>query len=378
MSAYRPAVSEEQETDFMASILGGMDSIPSAPPPKARKRSKPEPPEPRGKGKAPARSNGYEYRGYDGYDDSSDGPVDVGFGNDISDDEDVLSPKKKLKVDNNDNVNVKPTIEKLSQIHVESSGDEGMADEDVESAFEGVDMDAFMEVDDFDDPPKPKLGVVKKEEATSKLRLPKLANKEKEKEKKAEIDAAPAWLSVYESLQVKAEDPDALGAKTQGLSSKGVSGSKGDSSTSVLEEDGSLRFFWTDYLEHDGRIYFIGKTLSKPTLTWQSICVTVENLQRNLFVLPRSRRMEEDEETGELVETDVVPSLPDVYGDFDRVRKRLGVKSFKGKFVRRRYAFGEEEVPREAQWLKVVYPFDGQYILNSPSFIFWITGFNVC
>lgn len=365
MSAYRPAVSEEQETDFMASILGGMDSIPSAaPPPKARKRSKPEPPEPRGKGKAPSRSNGYGYRGHDGYDDSSDGPVDVGFGNDISDDEDVLSPKKKLKVDNNDNV--KPAIEKLSQVHVESSGDEGMADEDIESAFEGVDMDAFMEVDDLDDPPKP--SVVKKEEATSKLRLPKLANKEKEK--KAEIDAAPAWLSVYESLQVKAEDSDALGAKTQGSSSSKASGSKGDSSASVLEEDGSLRFFWTDYLEHDGRIYFIGKTLSKPTLTWQSICVTVENLQRNLFVLPRERRMEEDEETGELVETDVLPTLPDVYGDFDRVRKRLGVKSFKGKFVRRRYAFGEEEVPRgEAQWLKVVYPFDGQYILNSPSFI---------
>ena len=60
------------------------------------------------------------------------------------------------------------------------------------------------------------------------------------------------------------------------------------------------------------------------------------------------------------METDVVPSLTDVYADFDRVRKKAGIKSWKAKFVKRKYAFGERDVPRrETQWLKVVYGFNG-------------------
>lgn len=338
----------------MENLLGNMDNITDVPPPlKQRKRKTEHEPQysSRSTGKAPSRSNGHQYRnGRDAiYDGSSDGPTDLGFGNVTSDDDDfdVLSPNKKLKVDNEALI---PTTNKLSQIHVDSSGDEmdvkaAFGDDD---AFEGVDMDAFMEVDDFDESPKPKM---KKEETVSEL--PKRPTSLlKAKEKQAIIDTSPTWLSVYDSLQVKSED--SLGPQA-GSSSKASS-----YNASVLEEDGSLRFFWLDYLEHDGRVYFIGKTLDKISKTWLSCCVTVENLQRNLFVLPRERRMEEDEETGELVETDIVPSLPDVYNDFDRVRKKLGIKSFKGKFVKRKYAFGEDDVPRgETQWLKVVYPFEG-------------------
>ncbi|KAI0692497.1 hypothetical protein BC835DRAFT_1407020 [Cytidiella melzeri] len=378
ISAYRPAVSEEQETDFMASLLGDMDHLPAVPLLKARKR-KPEP-EPqlatssRLGGKAPSRSSGYGFRngGDADYDTSSDGPIDVGFSHSTSDDDDfaadMLSPKKKLKVDNQA---VKPTMEKLSKFHVESSGDEadGKVRSDVESVFEGVDMDAFMDVDeDFNESivvDKPVRSTVKKEDVESKARLPKLGNGAlKTSEKKAAIDTAPSWLSVYDSLQVKPEET--LGTQSNS-SSKNTS-----SNASVLEEDGSFRFFWLDYLEHEGRLYFIGKTQDKASKVWISCCVTIENLQRNLFVLPRERRMEEDDETGELVETDVVPSMPDVYNDFDRVRKKLGIKSFKGKFVKRSYAFGEAEVPRgEAQWLKIVYPFDEPQIPNnvcSPNF----------
>lgn len=59
-------------------------------------------------------------------------------------------------------------------------------------------------------------------------------------------------------------------------------------------------------------------------------------------------------------ETDVVPELVDVYRDFDAVRKKAEIKSFKGKFVKRKYAFGEPDVPTgESDWLKVVYSFSG-------------------
>ena len=131
---------------------------------------------------------------------------------------------------------------------------------------------------------------------------------------------------------------------------------------SVLEPDGSLRFFWLDYLELDGSIYFTGKLRDKVTGAWLSCCVTVEGLQRNLFALPREKIVEQDED-GNLVDADVVPSLEDVYNDFDMIRKQLNIKSWKAKFVKRKYAFGEKKVPRgESQWLKVVYGFNDQFL----------------
>lgn len=344
----------------MASLLGNMDNIAAVPPTKSRKR-KPEPEThvipSRAPRKAPSRANNYSYRNEEAdFDSSSDGLADVGFSLAHSDEDDLasslLSPKKKLKTDTDA---LKPATDRLRRFHVESSGDEKDVKMvlDSESVFDGVDMDAFMSVDDdFDDEPSLARAKVKKEEADAKIRFTKAPNVSKTQEKKPAIDSTPAWLSVYESLTVKAED--ALGPQASS-SNRGTS-----SNASVLEEDGSFRFFWLDYLEHEGRLYFIGKTQDKKSKTWVSCCVTVENLQRNLFVLPRDYRMEEDDETGELCATDVVPSLPDVYNDFDRVRKKLGIKSFKAKFVKRQYAFGESDVPRgEAQWLKVVYPFEG-------------------
>ena len=92
-----------------------------------------------------------------------------------------------------------------------------------------------------------------------------------------------------------------------------------------------------------------------------SCCVTVEGVQHNLFVLLHKKHVEEDKE-GKLEETDIIPDLQSVYGDFDMVRKKMGIKLWKGKFVKRRYVFGEPDVPRdETQWLKVVYGFDGGY-----------------
>lgn len=250
-------------------------------------------------------------------------------------------------------------MDKLSRFHVGSSGDEKDLKmmSDVDSVFNDVNMDEFMEVDEEDlgmAPSKP-LGKVKKEEVDTKPRLSKLpVSSSKEDTKKTTMDSTPAWLSVYDSLTVKTEE--SLGPLA------GSSRSTSSKNASVLEEDSSFRFFWLDYLEHEGKLYFIGKTQDKTSKAWLSCCVTVENLQRNLFVLPRERRMEQDDETGELVETDVVPTLPDVYNDFDRVRKKLGITSFKAKFVKRKYAFGEPDIPRgEAQWLKVVYGFEGEW-----------------
>lgn len=217
-------------------------------------------------------------------------------------------------------------------------------------------MEAFMEVDEEFADTKAAPKVVKKEE----IREPPLAplnGPSHAEEKKKMLDTTPTWLSVYDSLTVAAED-------SSGPLASSNSGAGSSSQASVLEDDGSLRFYWMDYLENDGKIYFIGKTQDKRSNKWLSCCVTVENLQRNLFVLPREYRIEVDEETGETVNTDVVPSMQDVYADFDKVRRKAGITTWRAKFVDRKYAFGESDVPRrETKWLKVVYGFNGRSLL---------------
>ncbi|KAF8655036.1 hypothetical protein AX16_003272 [Volvariella volvacea WC 439] len=338
MSAYRPAVSAKQEDDFMANLLGDMDAAPvTVPPKKSRKRR--SPPVDTFDASSPPRAD-YSFSRVPVYDDaSSDAPIesDVGFDAAPSSDDELMSPRKK-RVKGESGMDVTHHVQKMSELKMQGSSD-------VE--FDDLDMNEFMAVDDDEDlKPAPP---IKKEPTRNNFvtyqKKPAIAVK------KEEEDVKPAWLNVYDSLTV-AEGPDSLGPlspSTQGASSS--------SKINALEPDGSLRFFWLDYLELDGKIYFIGKLRDKKTGVWVSCCVTVENIERNLFVLPRPKRVEPDED-GSLHETDEVPTLQEVYGDFDEIRKAHSIKTFKAKFVKRKYAFDIQDVPRkETQWLKVVYPF---------------------
>jgi DNA polymerase alpha subunit A len=247
-----------------------------------------------------------------------------------------MSPKKRVKV--TDNGAMTPATERLAQLDVDG----------YDSAFDDMDMDAFMEVDEEFDR-KPPVKSEPKDIKISKNSVPITIPSAKKEE------TAPSWLSVYDSLSVA--EPDTLGPLASSSSTSSAA-----SNVSALEPDGSLRFYWLDYLELDGKLYFIGKLKDKVTGVWVSCCITAEGIQRNLFVLPREKRVEQDED-GNMFDTDIVPSIQDVHGDFEMIRKQIGVKSWRGKFVKRKYAFGEKDVPRgESQWMKVVYGFNGMSI----------------
>lgn len=57
----------------------------------------------------------------------------------------------------------------------------------------------------------------------------------------------------------------------------------------ILEENGNLKMWWYDAYERreKGYVYIFGKVLNKKTNKYVSCCVTVKNIERNLFVLPR-------------------------------------------------------------------------------------------
>jgi len=237
-----------------------------------------------------------------------------------------------------------PTIDRMAELefNTDSDGVSVGADVDYDGFF---DDDFNMDVDENGDF-KPAI-----KEEPKEIKLPKRPVKPSAVVPKKEgEDVKPRWLSVHESLNVTKEED--LGTLHSISSSKSVN-------IDALEPDGTLRFFWLDYLEHEGKLYLVGKLKDKKTGAWVSCCVTVEGIQRNLYALPRERRVELDEDNEE-VETDVVPGEEDVYGDFNLIRKELKIKNFRAKMVERSYVFGDKNVPREkTKYLKIVYPFSG-------------------
>lgn len=123
---------------------------------------------------------------------------------------------------------------------------------------------------------KPEPSVMKAESATVKPAMPRavMANG------KPLPAGAAHWSAVQDSLlPTKTSDIDEVKAPTGNVKAE-----------NVLEEDGSLRIFWLDHLEQDGAIHLVGKVMDKVTKRYISACVTVNGIQRNLFVKPRAKR----------------------------------------------------------------------------------------
>ncbi|KAK6866177.1 hypothetical protein PG995_002705 [Apiospora arundinis] len=120
----------------------------------------------------------------------------------------------------------------------------------------------------------------------------------------------------------------------------------------AIEEDGSLNFFWTDYTEVNGSLCLFGKVLNKRTKSYVSCFVKVDNILRKLYFLPREHRKRGGEETTEEV------GMMDVYSEVDEVMTKMNVGMHKIKACTRKYAFELPGIPKEAQYLKLLYPYN--------------------
>lgn len=58
----------------------------------------------------------------------------------------------------------------------------------------------------------------------------------------------------------------------------------------AIEEDGSVRMFWTDYTEVNGSLCLFGKVKDRKTGFYVSAFVKVDNVLRKLYFLPRTHR----------------------------------------------------------------------------------------
>lgn len=119
----------------------------------------------------------------------------------------------------------------------------------------------------------------------------------------------------------------------------------------AIEADGSLNFFWTDYTEVNGSLCLFGKVLNKKTQSYVSCFVKIDNILRKLYFLPRQRRLQGGEETGDEVD------MTDVYNEVDELMTKMNVGMYKIKKCQRKYAFELSDIPKEADYMKLLYPY---------------------
>lgn len=155
----------------------------------------------------------------------------------------------------------------------------------------------------------------------------------------AEVVDASAWNDVTSKLNVLSSQE----AQTNNFGKLKVE--------DATEEDGSLRFFWTDYTEVNGSLCLFGKVKDKWSGAYVSAFVKIDNILRKLYFLPRTYRQKHGRDTSTEVE------MGDVYQEVDEIMTRFRVGMHKIKPCSRRYAFELADIPKEADYLKLMYPY---------------------
>lgn len=75
----------------------------------------------------------------------------------------------------------------------------------------------------------------------------------------------------------------------------------------TVDRDGkkAVRFFWIDAVEdtynNKGTVYMFGKVQKPGTDKYESCCVTVQNIERSMFFVPREWRVQKGQQTGALM-----------------------------------------------------------------------------
>lgn len=153
------------------------------------------------------------------------------------------------------------------------------------------------------------------------------------------IDAS-SWLDINKNLS------------TAPISTKAAGSSKIDAAE-VVDEHGSVMFYWTDYLEINGILGLFGKVRHKTTGQFVSAYCRVDGVMRNLYFLPREQRRSA---------SDIDVSMADVHQEVSKLMRRSEIDKFKAKGSIRKYAFNLPEIPEESEYLKVLYSYKGKQL----------------
>ncbi|OWB67229.1 hypothetical protein B5S30_g2585 [[Candida] boidinii] len=137
-------------------------------------------------------------------------------------------------------------------------------------------------------------------------------------------------------------------------------------------EDGnsSFKMFWLDYAEVENTLLLFGKVRSR-TGELLSTMVQIKGLERELYFLPREKRKtldddedeemkseEDKDEESSSVKDEKVTAM-DVYDEIiPLLMEKYGLKQIKAKPETKKYAFELKDIPKEAEYLKVLLPYE--------------------
>lgn len=145
----------------------------------------------------------------------------------------------------------------------------------------------------------------------------------------------------------------------------------------TVDRDGkkAVRFYWIDAVEdtynNKGTVYMFGKVQKPGTDKYESCCVTVQNIERSMFFVPREWRVQKGQQTGALMvraqfgyndyfssltrttHADEEVTMTNLYTEVQDVMHKYRVDKWLAKPVERKYAFDFEDVPAKFDCLKV-------------------------
>ncbi|KAI9268736.1 hypothetical protein BY458DRAFT_511383 [Sporodiniella umbellata] len=131
---------------------------------------------------------------------------------------------------------------------------------------------------------------------------------------------------------------------------------KGSLSCCVIDNSKEIRGFemwWYDAYsdENKGDIYLFGKHYENPSDGYTSCCAIVQNIQREIYVLPRKFKLSD---TGSLSES---VSASDVIEEIESILTSKNIRVWETNICTRKYVFGLPDVPFETQYIKVNYSY---------------------
>ncbi|XP_012718464.2 DNA polymerase alpha catalytic subunit [Fundulus heteroclitus] len=215
-------------------------------------------------------------------------------------------------------------------------------DENDSLAFEGVDFDEPMEAEHQDETP-----VAKND---------------------AKLDPKGGLTPAEVKVEPQCEPQDPVLLADRAGSSWGQEESGVCEAAAEVQVDGSklplvegadgeqvFRFYWLDAFEdpytQPGVVYLFGKVWIEAAQSHVSCCVTVRNIERTMYLLPREFKT--NPRTGEV--SDAPVGMMDVYQEFNELSEKFKIMKFKSKKVEKNYAFEIPDVPTQCDYLEVRY-----------------------
>uniref|UniRef100_A0A3B4X0P2 DNA polymerase n=1 Tax=Seriola lalandi dorsalis TaxID=1841481 RepID=A0A3B4X0P2_SERLL len=192
-------------------------------------------------------------------------------------------------------------------------------------AFDGVDFDEPMEVGLEEEKP----AVTENTEPETKVAAVTAV--------KVEPKAEPKWGQEEEEAPVEVQVDSSQLPLLEGADGEQV-----------------FRFYWLDAFEDPYTqpvVYLFGKVWIESAKSHVSCCVTVKNIERTMYFLPREYKV--NPKTGEVSETPV--GMMDVYQEFNEISEKFRIMKFKSKKVEKNYSFEIPDVPSQCEYLEVRY-----------------------